>query len=95
VEISIELWVQDFQILKWYRKAYLGINDFFMLKAFSAWNFSVGYTRVRGGIKTRCCLVKWEFYAVTAEELMAFVDVDEMKHPTVVVIENSSSLHHP
>jgi len=26
---------------------------------------------------------------------MAYVEVDEMKHPTVAVIENSSSLHRP
>jgi len=26
---------------------------------------------------------------------MAYVDVDELKHSTVAVIENSSLLHHP
>jgi len=43
-EISIELWVQDFQ--------YLGIFNFSMLNAFSTWNLSVGYLGVSGGIKT-------------------------------------------
>ena len=39
--------------------------------------------------------MKWQFLALATMDLMAYVDVDEMKHPTVAVIENSSSLHHP
>jgi len=43
---------------KWYKKANLRIDDFAMLNAISAWNLSVGYTGVSGGIKTRRRLVK-------------------------------------
>lgn len=80
---------------KWYKKAYLGIADFSMLNAFSAWNLSVNYSGVRGGTKSRHRLVKWEFYAVAAEELMSYVDVDELKHPTCTNVHNASTLHRP
>lgn len=78
---------------KWYKKAYLGIADFSMLQAFSAWNLSVDAQGSRGGAKQRRRLLKWEFYAVAAEEFMTYVDVDEMK--CIPIIENRVSSHKP
>ena len=78
---------------KWYKKAYLGIADFSMLQAFSAWNLSVDAQGSRGGAKQRRRLLKWEFYAVAAEEFMTYVDVDEMK--CIPIVENPVSSHKP
>ena len=56
---------------KWYKKAFLGISDFSMLQAYAAWNLAIDHQEEgsREGRKIRHCLVKWEFYAVAAEEL--------------------------
>ena len=68
---------------KWYKKAFLGIADFSMLQAFTAWNLSVDQMRTtqsRGGAnRGRKKLLKWEFYAVAAEEMMNYVDEDEVE----------------
>jgi len=74
---------------RWYKMAYLGIANFSMLQAFSAWNLSVGYEGIRGGAtKQRRCFLKMELYAVAAEEFMAYVDIDEMK-PYVTDSDNA------
>jgi len=78
-EISIELWVQDFQMSPISRNSTRRLTlelPMFQLNVFSAWDPSVGYTGIRGGIKNRRRLVKWEFYTVAVEEIMAYVDVD-------------------
>ena len=52
-----------------------------MLNAFAAWHLSVDQIQgtSRGGApnKHRQRLVKWQFHAVAAEELMNYVDPDE------------------
>ena len=72
---------------KWYKKAFLGIADFSMLNAFAAWNLSVeqiqGISRGGSTNKHRQRLVKWQFYAVAAEELMNYVDPDEETTRTI------------
>ena len=64
---------------KWYKKAFMGIADFSLLNAFSAWNLSVDAQQAnsRGGEVRRNKLLKWQFYATAAEELMAYIDEDE------------------
>ena len=65
------------------QKAFLGIADFSMLHAFTVWNLSVDQIKtsrsrgmVTGGRKK---LLKWEFYAVAAEEMMNYVNEDEVE----------------
>ena len=64
---------------KWYKKVFMGLSDFSFLQAYSAWNLSVEEMMVnsRGGEIKRKRLVKWQFYAVAAEEMMTYVDKDE------------------
>ena len=62
---------------KWYKKAFLGIADFSLLQAFTAWNLSVDqmHANRRGNSNVRRQkVIKWQFYSVLAEELMMFVD---------------------
>ena len=62
---------------KWYKKAFLGIADFCLLQAFTAWNLSVDqmYANRRGNSNVRRKkIVKWQFCSVLAEEMMMFVD---------------------
>ena len=60
---------------KWYKKAFMGICDFALLNAFTAWNLSAN-ERTRG-VPKKHKLLKWEFYSVVAEELMSYVDKNE------------------
>jgi len=53
---------------KWYKKAYVAILDFMVLNAFFAWNMSVSE------VETRLKVKRSDFYAVLAEEMIAFVD---------------------
>ena len=72
---------------KWYKKAFLGIADFSLLQAFTAWNLSVDeiYGNRRGNTNVkRKKLVKWEFYSAIAEELMTYCDRSEMDDETIV-----------
>jgi len=65
---------------KWYKKTFLAIADFSLLNAFTAWNLSVDQiTDIRRGNSEvkRKKLIKWEFYSVLAEELMAYVDIND------------------
>ena len=65
---------------KWYKKAFLGVADFSLLQAFTAWNLSVDQIREnrRGNSEVkRKKLIKWQFYSVLAEELMMYVDSNE------------------
>ena len=57
----------------------MGLADFSFLQAFSAWNLSVHEMKKtkRGGEVKRERLVKWQFYAAAAEELMTYIDMDE------------------
>ncbi len=59
---------------KWYKKAFLGVCDFGLLNAFTAWNLSVDSNERTRGVATKRKLLKWEFYSVVAEELMSYVD---------------------
>ena len=81
---------------KWYKKCFLGIADFSMLQAFAAWNISINEcsSGSRGGMRNRRPLVKWEFYAVAAEELMSYVDRDEQT-PATLEQNVIASLHRP
>ena len=76
---------------KWYKKAFLGIADFCLLQAFTAWNLSVDqlYQNRRGNsdVKRRK-LIKWQFYSVLAEELMMYVD--DSGDDTTVAQSNTS-----
>ena len=67
---------------KWYKKAFMGIADFCLLNTFSSWNLSVDAQQVdnRGGEVRRNKLLKWQFYATAAEELMAYIDEDEAEN---------------
>ena len=69
---------------KWYKKAFLGIADFSMLQAFTAWNLSVDQMRTtqsRGGAnRGRKKLLKWEFYAVAAEEMWMKKKLKKVQH---------------
>ena len=69
---------------KWYKKAFLGIADFSLLQAFSAWNLAVESTeRERRGRPSKLYkLKKWEFYAVVAEEMMTYVHDEDEYIPT-------------
>ena len=82
---------------KWYKKCFLGIADFSMLQAFAAWNISIDECSAgsRGGMRNRRKLIKWQFYAVAAEEFMSYVDKDEQKPATLEQNVNPSSLHRP
>jgi hypothetical protein len=65
---------------KWYKKAFLGICDFSLLQAFTAWNLGVTTQdrSRRGGVgTTRRELKKWEFYSVAAEEMMTYTDASD------------------
>ena len=65
---------------KWYKKAFLGICDFSLLQAFTAWNLGVNSQdrSRRGGVGTsRRELKKWEFYSVAAEEMMTYTDASD------------------
>ena len=64
-----------------------------MLNAFSAWNLSVDElsNSSRGGIQQRYKLLKWEFYTTAAEEMMPYVDMDEIVEATEVEPTGSSS----
>ena len=65
---------------KWYKKAFLGVADFSLLQAFTAWNLSVDqmHENRRGNAEVkRRKLIKWQFYSVLAEELMMYVDSNE------------------
>ena len=64
---------------KWYKKAFMGVADFLVLQAFTAWNLSVDQIyehRIGDSDVKRKKLLKWEFYSVLAEELMMYVDTD-------------------
>ena len=52
---------------KWYKKAFLGVCDFALLNAFTAWNLSVTKENLTRGGCLKNKLVKWEFYSVVAE----------------------------
>ena len=84
---------------KWYKKAYLGLADFSMLQAFTAWNLSVDQVRTtgsRGGVyRERKKLLKWEFYAVAAEEMMNYVDEDEVEKGVVLLEPTPEAQHKP
>ena len=65
---------------KWYKKVFMGIADFSFLQAFAAWNLSVEKViqrPLRSDKKLRIRLLKWQGYAVAAEEFMSYVDEDE------------------
>ena len=78
---------------KWYKKAFLGIADFCLLQAFTAWNLSVDQLhqnrRGNSDVKRRK-LIKWQFYSVLAEELMMYVD-DSGDDSTVA--QSNTSIH--
>ena len=78
---------------KWYKKAFMGIADFSLLQAFSAWNLSVDEMKLknRGGPVRREKLIKWQFYASAAEEFMTYIDHDE---PTLAKVRIEASDEH-
>ena len=62
------------------QKAFLDIADFSLLQAFADWNLSVDRIsqnrRVNFEVKWKK-LIKWDFYSVLVEELMAYVDTTD------------------
>ena len=79
---------------KWYKKAFLGICDFALLNAFTAWNLSATSNERTRGVPKKNKLLKWEFYSVVAEELMSYVDQnDSIICPSVASIGFSENKH--
>jgi len=56
---------------KWYKKSFMAICDFMLLNSFIAWNMAAGE---RHSKKKR--LLKSDFNAVVAEEMLAFTEFD-------------------
>ena len=78
---------------KWYKKAFLGICDFSFLQAFTAWNLGVDYKGSRrGGSCNLRKLKKWEFYAIAAEEMMTYLDGEEVK---IIEMQSYTASHIP
>ena len=60
-------------------KIFLGVCDFALLNTFTAWNLSTKSVDKLGQVQRRkWLLIKWEFYSVTAEEMMTYVDNNEI-----------------
>ena len=80
---------------KWYKKAFMGLADFSLLQAFSAWNLSVDEMKEknRGGEVKREKLIKWQFYAAAAEEFMTYIDQDEVTRATMTF--DTANEHQP
>eukprot|EP00957_Ditylum_brightwellii_P109418 8345990-Ditylum_brightwellii.AAC.1 len=64
---------------KWYKKSNLGVNDFRILNSFAVWNLLVDEPKaeLQGGYVTCFKLIKWEFYSIASEELMAYVHAED------------------
>ena len=85
---------------KWYKKSLLGLADFSLLNAFVAWNLSAEKLKAAsrgggggGGNHIRRVL-KWEFCAAAAEEMMSYVDNEEATIATSLA-PNQPGVHLP
>ena len=66
----------------WYKKDFWGIADFSFLQGFTAWNLAVNIPErpIQGGQKKNQRAEKWEFYSISSEEMMTYVDNEEIQH---------------
>ena len=61
---------------KWYKKAFLVLADFSFLWVFTTWNLAENSPERprRGGKPKFRDLKRWEFYSVSSEEMMKYMD---------------------
>eukprot|EP00957_Ditylum_brightwellii_P095320 7260937-Ditylum_brightwellii.AAC.1 len=64
---------------KLYKRDYFGITDFGLFNANTFWNLS-GKDLVVNSRKTHIPLLKWEFTAITSEDLVIFDQDEDDKH---------------